>query len=273
VPSGKKSKELRRTAGTRTPPPVQSKGGPRRRRQANPRVLAIAGGVVALAAVAIVLGIVFTRGGGTSLGDLPPVGSVANGLPGASDVQSQFKGIPQSGLVLGSPDAPVTMVEYIDLQCPICQAFETQVMPNILRQYVRTNKVRVEVRVLGFIGPDSHRGRLAMIAAADQNKAFNFAEILYLNQGAENSGWLDDSMIGQAAASIPGMQVQELLSARSSSAAKDKAKEFDTQGTTDKVGGTPTVFVGKTGTKGKQVALTSGTDQQSLVDALEAALS
>jgi protein-disulfide isomerase len=271
MPSGKKSKQARRAAAVRTPPPVQSKGAARRR-QANPRVLAIGGGIVALAAVGIVLAIVLSGGSKSSTADLPTVGSLANGLPGAADVNTQYKGIPQNGMVLGSPKAPVTLVEYIDLQCPFCQQFETQVMPNIVEKYVRTNKVKVEARVLGFIGPDSHKGRLAMIAAGDQNRAFNFAELLYYNQGTENTGWLSDSIIGQAAASIPGLKVHELLDARSSSAAKAKAQEFDDEGTQDKVTGTPTLFVGKSGKKGKRVALASATDEQALVDALDEAL-
>jgi protein-disulfide isomerase len=270
VPSGKKSKQARRVAAT--PPPVQSKGGPRRR-QANPRVLALAGGVALLAIVGIVLGIVLSGGGnGTSLKDIPSTGSVANGLPGASDVQAQYQGIPQKALTLGSAKAPVTLVEYIDLQCPFCQQFETQVMPNILTKYVRTNKVKVEMRPLGFLGPDSVSSRKALLAAAQQNRAFNFAEILYYNQGTENTGWLNDTMIAQAAASIPGMKVHELLNARSSSSIADEAKTFDTQALADKVSGTPTLYVGKTGTKGKLVPLTSATDRQALVDAISAAL-
>ena len=236
-------------------------------------MLAIAGGVALLAIVGIVLGIVLSGGGNsTSLKDIPSTGSIANGLPGASDVASQYGGIPQKALTLGSDKAPVTLVEYIDLQCPFCQQFETQVMPNILRQYVRTNKVRVEVRPIGFIGPDSQRGRKALLAAAAQNKAFNFAEILYFNQGTENTGWLSDTMIAQAAASIPGMKVHELLDARSSGSIASQAKALDAQMIADKVSGTPTLFVGKTGKKGKLVPLANSTDQQAVVDAISAAL-
>jgi protein-disulfide isomerase len=273
MPSGKKSKQMRRTAAA-APPPVRSKGAGARTRQADPKVLAVGGGIVALIIVGIVLGIVFTRGSSsTSLGDLPPTGSCTTGLPGCSDVVDLFKGIPQKGTTLGWPFAPVTMVEYIDLQCPFCQEFETQVFPDILKKYVRTKKVKVEVRVLDFIGPDSSRGRDAMIAAAKQNKAFQFAELLYFNQKTENTGWLNDAMVGQAAASVPGMNVAQLLSERSAGPTKTLAKQFDAQQADDQVTGTPTLFVGKSGKKGKQVPLANSTDEQSLVTALDNALS
>jgi protein-disulfide isomerase len=236
-------------------------------------VLALAGGVALLAIVGIVLGIVLSGGGnGISLKDIPRTGSIANGLPGAADVAAQYKGIPQQGLTLGSTKAPVTLVEYIDLQCPFCQQFETQVMPNILTKYVRTNKLKVEMRPLGFIGPDSIRGRKALIAASEQNRAFNVAEVLYYNQRTENTGWLNDTMIAQAAASVPGMDVHGLLNASSAGSVSDKAKTFDDQAAADKVSGTPTLYVGKSGKKGTRVQMASSTDQQALVDAISAAL-
>src|SRR4029077_3739240 len=115
MPSGKKSKQMRRAASA--PPPIQSKGGGRRRRQANPRVLMIGGGFAVLAIIGIVLGIVLSGGGSKSVGGFPTVGSPAIGRAAPADVEAQFKGIPQNGLTLGKPDAPVTLVEYIDLQC------------------------------------------------------------------------------------------------------------------------------------------------------------
>jgi protein-disulfide isomerase len=238
------------------------------RRQASPRVLAAAAAVIVLAVLGIVLGIVFTGGkSGPNVSALPTNGSVSEGLPGSSDVNAMFKGIPQSGLVLGSPNAKVTLTEYIDLQCPYCQQFETSVMPDIVASYVKTGKVKVEARTLGFLGPDSVRGRKAMIAAGEQGKAFNLAELLYINQGTENTGWLNDTMIANAAKSIPGLNPRALFDARNSSAVQAKAAAIDKEGTADKVQQTPTLFVG-----GKQVALKSPTDGASLTKALDAAL-
>ena len=147
--SGKVSKRRRREA--RVPPP------PGARRQASPKVLIGAALAVALIVLAIVLGFVFT--GGSSSSNTPARGSLAGGLPGAADAQRLFRGIPQHGNVLGSPKAPVTVVEYVDLQCPFCQEFETKAMPTLLSRYVRSGKVKIEARPIAFIGPDSERGR------------------------------------------------------------------------------------------------------------------
>jgi protein-disulfide isomerase len=267
--SGKKSREKRRAQNA--PPPVQSKGV-RRSRQASPRVLIGAGAAAAVIAIVVVLIVVLTGGGSSTPKGVPAVGAIAGGLPGSPEVDRYFKGIPQSGMTLGSPTAKVTMVEYIDLQCPFCQEFDTQVLPDIVSTYVRTGKVKIEARVLDFIGPDSSRGRNAMIAAGEQNRAFNFAEVLYFNQQTENTGWLNADMVASAAASIPGLDVAKLLTDQNSSAVAKTAATFDADATRDKVQSTPTVLVGRTGTTPKNVALQTSTDKATLVDALDTAL-
>jgi protein-disulfide isomerase len=235
-------------------------------------VLGGVAGVIILIVVAVVLAVVLTGNKSSTPKDVPAVGSIEGGLPGSADVAALFKGIPQKNLVLGSAFAPVTMTEFIDLQCPICQEFETTVMPDIIPKYVRTGKVKVYVRPWAFIGADSFRGQSAMLAAGLQNKAFNYSSILYDNQGTENTGWLNDSMVTQAAASIPGLKVPQMLADMKSSTVKNEAKAVAADANTRQVAGTPTVFVGKSGTAGKQVTLQNGGDEQSLVTALDAAL-
>lgn len=259
--SGKVSKRRRREA--RVPPP------PGARRQASPKILIGAALAVALIVLAIVLGFVFT--GGSSSSNTPARGSLAGGLPGAADAQRLFRGIPQHGNVLGSPKAPVTVVEYVDLQCPFCQEFETKALPTLLSRYVRPGKVKIEARPIAFIGPDSERGRAGALAAAEQNRLFNYMQLLYLNQGTENTGWLDDAMATAAAASIPGLDVHAWSSARGSSAVTDQESQFDNEGNADNVTETPTVLVGKTGGK-LQKASVSLSNIDSLSTAIENAL-
>jgi protein-disulfide isomerase len=196
-----------------------------------------------VAVVAIVVVVIAVTGGKSSSSSTPS----GTTLPYAGTIQHQLAGIPQQGNVLGKATAPATLVEYIDLQCPVCREFETTVMPTLIRNYVRTGKLKVIARPVTVIGPDSERGRRAMIAAFAQNRGFNFAQLLYFNQGPENGGWLDDSMVADAAASIPGVHVKQLQDAANSKAVTDQTTQFDNQAQADQLAGTPTILVGKTG--------------------------
>lgn len=264
--SGKATKRRRREAQA-APPRVRA---PRQRRQASPKVLIGAATAIALIVLAIVLGFVLT--GRESTSDATPArGSLAGGLPGATEVNSLLKGIPQRGNVLGSPNAPATLVQYIDLQCPACQVFETEAMPRVIERYVRSGKLKVEARPIAFIGPDSQLGRRAALAAAEQSRFFNFSQLLYVNQGVENSGWLDDAMVKDTAASIPGLDVSRLLSARDSSTVTAQGDAFDAQATQDDVRETPTVLVGRSGGPLRVVSLPSLADTAAISAAIESA--
>jgi protein-disulfide isomerase len=241
--SGKQARRQRQQAVAR--PPVRSTGG----RRASPAVLIGALAVIVLV-VAIAGVVLATRGGSSSTSTTPTK------LADASTIEQQFAGIPQSGNVLGKATAPATLVEYIDLQCPICRQFETDVMPSIIDRYVRTGKLKVIARPVVVIGPDSETGRKGMIAAFKQNRGFNFAQLLYFNQGAENAGWLDNSMVADAAASIPGVKVKALQTAATSKAVADEAATYDSQARADALAGTPTLVLGKTG--GKLTSLGAG---------------
>jgi protein-disulfide isomerase len=268
MPSGKKE------AATRTPPPVRSKGagGLGGTRQASPRALAIAGGVVAIVVVAIVLAVVLGKsngnGGGSGSGSndgltigavsgTPAVGdSQTSPLQGAASVATLFKGIPESHFVLGKPNAPVILTEFIDLQCPYCEIFETQDLPTLLQKYVRTGKLQVKLEpweILdrpGTTTTDSARGQKATIAAAAQNKAFQFSELLYYNQGTEDSNWMTDKVIAQVAAGVDGLKPAQLVSDANSAATKTLVNEVDALATSlnkayPAFNGTPGIFLSK----------------------------
>jgi protein-disulfide isomerase len=228
-------------------------------------VLAAAAAVIALAAVAA--GLAFALTGGSS--STPSTTSASSTLPDAGSAVSLFKGIPQRGNVLGKPNAPVTMVEYIDLQCPFCREFETQVMPTIVPRFVRTGKVQVIARPIAFLGSDSGRGRLAALAAGRQNRFFDFSQLLYDNQGTENTGWLDDDFVRAAFSSIPGLNVAAAEKARTETAIADEANQYDTQADSDNVSQTPTVLVGKRGAKLTEVV---SLDAPGLTAAIQQAL-
>ena len=241
--SGKQARRQRQQVAR---PPVRSTEG----RKASPAVL-IGALVAILAIVAVAAVVLVSQGGSSSSGT-----TTGTKLADSGTIAKQFAGIPQTGDVLGKASAPATLVEYIDLQCPVCRQFETEVMPSIIDRYVRTGKLKVIARPVSIIGPDSETGRRGMIAAFEQNRGFNFAQLLYFNQGPENGGWLDDSMVADAAASIPGVKVAALQKAADSQAVEDQAASYDSQAKADGLSGTPTLVLGKSG--GKLTSLGAG---------------
>jgi protein-disulfide isomerase len=265
MPSGKQSRRQRQVQVPRPPSAARA-------RRASPRVLAIAGGAVALVIVGIVLAIALGGGDDSSTADVPTRGSLDGALPGAREIEQMLAGIPQDGNTLGAASAPVTMVEYVDVQCPYCREFELEVVPALVERYVREGKLRIEERPLAFIGPDSERGRDASVAAGLQSKLFNYVHLLFLNQGVENSGWVDDELVTAIAASIPGLDVPRLLDERDSAAVDEQNDGFDSQASTDQVSSTPTILVGPTGGTLQRVTLATPDDEAAVVQAIENAL-
>jgi len=220
-------------------------------------VLGIAGGVALIVIVAIVLAVVLGSGGSSkpsvSSSDLPAIGNAhwAGAEQGAVEANALFKGIPQQGLVLGKPTAPVEMEMFIDVQCPICRDYEVNSLPTIVQKYIRTGKVQLHLQPWAFIGSQSKTGRLAVIAASFQNKGFEYAKVLYDNQpdNSENTGYLDDNWMARMAASVNGLKVQKVMSQKNDSAASTIASKVDSLAKAANVQGTPTVLIGPTGGK------------------------
>jgi protein-disulfide isomerase len=113
----------------------------------------------------------------------------------APEQDSLLRGIPQDGIALGDPKAPVTLVEYADLQCPYCAMWSRDAFPAIVDEYVRTGKVRIVFRGLAFVGPDSETALRAALAAGEQGALWNVVHGLFASQGAENGGWVTDDLL------------------------------------------------------------------------------
>ncbi|MCK6584163.1 MAG: DsbA family protein [Anaerolineales bacterium] len=88
----------------------------------------------------------------------------------------------------GDPDAPVTIVEFADFQCPYCGRFFTQTEPLIDEQYMQSGKVRFGYFHFAFLGPESNWAAEASECAADQDKFWEFHDKLYGSQSGENQG-------------------------------------------------------------------------------------
>jgi protein-disulfide isomerase len=110
-------------------------------------------------------------------------------------VKRQLRGIPQHGTLLGDPKAKVRVVEFGDLQCPVCKAFSFDVAPGLISGPVRHGRADYEFRNWTIIGPDSTDAAKASLAAAEQGRYWSFVELFYRNQGGENTGYVTDEFL------------------------------------------------------------------------------
>jgi protein-disulfide isomerase len=168
-------------------------------------------------------------------------------VPGAAATQKLFAGIPQKLNVLGRANAPVTLIEFADPQCPFCREFTLKALPALLREYVRPGKVKLVLFGIAFIGPESETALRATYAAGLQNRLWNFLDLLYKNQGDENSGWVTDGLLRSVGASIPGFDPTAMMTARTGSEVSGALQSSAQQAQNAGVSQTPTFFAGRAG--------------------------
>ena len=86
--------------------------------------------------------------------------------------------------VLGQPDAPVTLVEFSDYQCPFCRQFFATTFPELKRDYIDTGKVRYVFRdfPLDRLHPQARKAAEAAHCAGDQGKYWEMHDRLFRHQ-------------------------------------------------------------------------------------------
>jgi protein-disulfide isomerase len=183
---------------------------------------------------------------------------------------SFLAGVPQHGDTLGKPTAPATLVVFEDPQCPFCRDWSLGALPTVVDRFVKTGKVKLVWRGIDIIGPNSLPGLRAAYAAANQNRLWNFIDALYRRQGSENSGWITDALLKDAAKDA-GVNATAMLAASPSRNVTAALRSSATEATQDNVQGTPTFILVKPPAVAQQVQVTS-LDPAPFSDSLSAAL-
>jgi len=93
--------------------------------------------------------------------------------------------IKPTDMVHGSPNAPVTMVEYASMTCPHCAAFQTEILPRLTKDYIDTGKVKLVFREYPLDAGARMASALARCLSGDQY--FRFVDLLFRSQ---NDWWV-----------------------------------------------------------------------------------
>jgi protein-disulfide isomerase len=221
-----------------------------------PRIVALF--FLAILIVTTVVAVAHPGGGGSSQGNPPQVGP-------------EFAGIPEKATLLGDPGAPATLVEFADLQCPYCAAFARDALPGLIDEWVRPGRLRLDLRLLSFIGPDSQRAARVAGGAALQDRLWPFAEQFFLNQGEENSGYVTPTFLRAIAAATPGLDVQRAMDAGDTAAVTAQLTRAQQSAKRLKVSSTPSFFLLRPGRAAVQLhpsALTTQAVSSAIAGAL-----
>ena len=170
------------------------------------------------------------------------VSSGGDGNRSPAQAAALFNGIPEHNGALGDPGAPVTVTEFVDLQCPICAEASRTALPPLVRDYVRTGKVKLEARTLHFIGPDSVRAARVAAGAEQQGRLWPFLEAFYAAQKAENSGYVTDDFL-RTVASDSGVNAGKALAYADTAAAQKPLSEANAEASRHGIDATPTFTV------------------------------
>jgi protein-disulfide isomerase len=104
-------------------------------------------------------------------------------ISGGDQVQELVGGVRQDGPSLGSPDAPVTLNLFTDLQCNTCDDYQLETVDPLISKYARGDQVRLELHNYSLGQADVTQSAYAATAAGQQDTEWQFAELFFRNQG------------------------------------------------------------------------------------------
>src|SRR5438105_4907906 len=192
----------------------------RQERERRQRRLQMLGGTVLVAVIVVGVAIAISASGGSS----SPLVTGPAAKRTAASVTTMLQGIPQSGNVLGSPSAKVTVTEFGDLECPVCKDFALGAENDLINSDLRTGSVKLVYRSLETAtgnGPNQSvwpTQQSAAIAAGLQNHEWDYVLLFYRLQGDETTTYVDSAYLNGLGRLIPGLNFAKWQSDRSNTA-------------------------------------------------------
>lgn len=150
---------------------------------------------------------------------------------------------------IGNANAPVTIAYWYDYQCPFCQRNEEQVMPQLIKNYVYTGKVKIVFKDYQFLGSDSQTlGKLSRaVWEITPSKFYQWHKAIFDSQGTENTGWATtDKILAISTGVLGATDAQKAMQlADKNAAAYQKEMDADkAEGSAMGISGTPASIIG-----------------------------
>jgi len=101
----------------------------------------------------------------------------------------------EGSIIMGSPNAKITIVEFGDYQCTFCYKFHDETMKRINEKYIKTENVNFIYKDFPLNGKQSILASEASYCAEKQGKFWEYHNTLYNNWGGENTGWITENVL------------------------------------------------------------------------------
>ena len=149
--------------------------------------------------------------------------------------------------VKGNPDAPVTIVEFSDFQCPFCLRFFQQTLPLIEQNYIDTGKIKFVYKDLPLdsLHPNARAAHIAAECADEQGKFWEYHDALFEKQPQWSnlaSSELQNTLTEFA--TDMGLQAASFESCMQSPNIADEVNKDTLEAASFGATGTPTFFIG-----------------------------
>ena len=161
--------------------------------------------------------------------------------------------LPPGAEMLGDKNAPLTIVEYIDLQCPFCKRYEEGAFAEIRKNLIDTGKLRYYSRDFPLeMHPFARKAAVAAHCAAEQGQFWRMREVLMTN----GSNLAPDAIEGYA--KTMGLDLSAFSSCFGSTKYDAQIRASVSEGSSVGVQGTPSFVIGKSTPEGVTGAVIVG---------------
>jgi protein-disulfide isomerase len=137
---------------------------------------------------------------------------------------------------------------------------------------VRPGRVAITFRPLAFIGADSERAAAMAGALAAQGRAWQFIELMYRNQGLENSGYVTPTYLAALASAIPGVRLTRALRERQSPGARSALTQATALARALHIQSTPSFLIARSGQAPRHFSPASLVEAEAFTGPLERVL-
>jgi protein-disulfide isomerase len=178
--------------------------------------------------------------------------------------------------ILGNANAPVTIIEYGDYQCPFCTRYFSQIQPQIISKYITTGEAKMVFRDFAFLGPESTIAANAAQCAEDQGKLWAYHDALYTAKigdeqkgGSESDGFYTPALFIKLAGQV-GLDIPTFTSCVNGDKDASAVVSEMTVAQAGGVNSTPVTFVN--GVEVEEGGQSAGADATAVLAAIQAAV-